>query len=289
MTRPCLPPRDLPSTPGWRAPPGSTDCHFHINGPYDRYPLDAGRSYTPPEALVPQYRRMAEILGLDRHVVVQPSVFGTDNRCTLDSLDLLGRADSRAIVVIDEGIDDAALRDMAGRGAVGVRFNAVSGNGTPLAQLDALARRLAPLGWHIQIYARGEQLIGLAPALQRLPVPVVLDHMGGVQSSRGVASPEFRALLGLLESGRAWVKLSGYRSSSQGHPYTDVAPMARALLAAAPERCVWGTDWPHPNLYGDTPMPDDGELLDRLGEWAPTEALRRQVLVENPARLYGFA
>jgi predicted TIM-barrel fold metal-dependent hydrolase len=129
----------------------------------------------------------------------------------------------------------------------------------------------------------------LAPAIGKLPVTVVLDHMAGVQSDRGVNSPEFRAAIGLMQSGQAYVKISGYRSSVKGFPYDDVAPLARGFIEASPDRCVWGSDWPHPNLYDDTHMPDDGQLLDMLGAWAPSEELRRKILVDNPARLYGFA
>jgi predicted TIM-barrel fold metal-dependent hydrolase len=267
---------------------GSTYCHFHINGPYERYPLSPGRSYSPPEAGVPAYQAMACTIGITRMVIVQPSTFGTDNRCTLDAVELLGRDNARAVVVIDDSFDEAALSQMHARGVRGVRFNAVSGNGTPLAQLETLAARVAPLRWHIQLYTHGDQIADLAPMIRKLPVTVVLDHMAGVQSDRGTASPEFRAATGLLQSGQAYVKLSGYRSSVKGYPYDDVALLARAYIEAAPDRCVWGTDWPHPNLYGTTHMPDDGQLLDLLGEWAPSDELRRKILVDNPARLYGF-
>ncbi len=277
-----LPPLDTVPQPGWRAPPLSCDCHFHIFGPYDRFPLDAGRHYDPQAATIPAYLRVADALGLQRFVIVQPSVYGTDNECSLDAAERLGRERSRVVAVVDDGITDAELRRLHERGTRGLRFNAVSGNGTPLDQLDALARRIAPLGWHLQVYCTGGQLPELGPILAALPIEVVVDHMGGVRAADGVAAPGFQALLRLLGTGRAWVKLSGYRISA-GPPFDDIAPFARALLQAAPERCLWGTDWPHPSL-GDW-MPDDGRLLDLLGEWAPDAATRR-VLVDNPARLY---
>jgi predicted TIM-barrel fold metal-dependent hydrolase len=221
-------------------------------------------------------------------VVVQPSVYGTDNAVTLDAADAIGPHRARAVVVVDEASGPAELEAMAARGARGVRFNAVSGNGSPLEGLERLAERIAPLGWHVQLYTQADAMPGLEPVLRRLPVPVVVDHMGGVKAAAGgVEHPGFRALLRLVEGG-AWAKLCGYRASS-GPPYADVAPMARALLRAAPDRCVWGTDWPHPSLHDPAEVPDDGELLDALGAWAPDEGARWAVLVDNPAHLYGFA
>lgn len=283
---PCLPPLDVVPNPSWTAPPLSCDCHFHIFGPYDRFPLDAGRHYDPPAALIPAYLRMAEALGIGRMVIVQPSVYGTDNECSLDAAERFGLDRARVVAVVDDSFDDAALRAMHARGTRGVRFNAVSGNGTPLDQLDTLARRIAPLGWHLQVYAEGHQLPDLAPRLAALPVPVVIDHMGGVRTAEGVNGAGFQALLRLLGGPRTYVKLCGYRISSAGPPFADVAPFARALLDAAPDGCLWGTDWPHPSL--STWMPEDGALFDLLGEWAPGAAERKRVLVDNPARLYGF-
>jgi predicted TIM-barrel fold metal-dependent hydrolase len=274
-------------SPRLKAPPGAIDCHFHIFGPTDRYPQSPGRSYDPVEASVEAYLAMAATLGLQRMVVVQASIYGTDNSCTLDAVDRFGRHRACAVAVVDDSFDAAALRALDRRGVRGVRFNAVSGNGTPLDQLETLARRIEPLGWHLQLYAHGAQLPELAERLLAPPVPVVIDHMGQVPTGRGLDSPEFQVLLRLLRSGRCWVKLSGYRIAANGPPYADVLAPARALIAAAPERCVWGTDWPHPHLEG-RPMPDDGLLLDLLGEWAPDPAQQRRILVDTPAALYGF-
>jgi len=282
----CEPPRP-PSRPKVKAPPGATDCHFHIFGTLERYPLSPGRSYDPVEAGIEAYLAMAATLGLQRMVVVQASIYGTDNACTLDAVERLGRDRACAVAVVDDSFDADALSALDRRGVRGVRFNAVSGNGTPLEQLETLAQRIAPLGWHLQLYAHGAQLPALAERLLRLPVPVVIDHMGQVPTSGGLDSPAFQALVRLLRSGRCWVKLSGYRIAASGPPYADVLTPARALIAAAPERCVWGTDWPHPHLEG-RPMPDDGMLLDLLGEWAPEPAQQRRILVDNPAALYGF-
>jgi predicted TIM-barrel fold metal-dependent hydrolase len=271
--------------PKQKAPPLTCDCHFHIFGPYDQFPLSAGRTYTPPPALVPEYLAMADTVGVGRMVVVQASVYGTQNEVTLDAVRLFGLHRARAIAVIDDSFDDAALRRMHDRGVRGVRFNMVSGNGTPEDQLDALARRLAPLGWHIQFYVEGEKLAEVAPRLARLPVDVVIDHAGGVKAALGSAHPQFQALLRLLDSGRAWIKVCHYRASSAGQPWDDMAPNVRALVAAAPERCVWGTDWPHPQM---DPVPEAGLLFDHFVEWVPDAALRQRVLVDNPAKLYGF-
>jgi predicted TIM-barrel fold metal-dependent hydrolase len=190
-------------------------------------------------------------------------------------------------VVVDPQIGDAELRRMDDAGVRGVRFNLVTAGGLPADALPALARRIAPLGWHLQLFIEGEQLRAMAPMLRTLPVEIVVDHMGQIMTAAGVEAPAVGALLGLLDSGRAWVKLSGYRSSSAGYPVHDVAPLARHLIGRHGERCVWGTDWPHPGFDGT--MPDDGELFDLLAQWAPDEAVRRRILVDNPAALYRFA
>lgn len=276
----------MPVTPPARkAPPLACDCHFHVFGPYDRFPLSPGRTYTPPEASVEAYLQLADTLGIERMVVVQPSIYGTDNACTLDAVERFGRARAVAVAVIDESFDQAALRRLDDAGVRGVRFNLVSGNGTPVEQLRSIARRIEPLGWHMQLYAHGTQLTELAPLLPALPVPVVLDHMGGVEAAVGTAHEQFQTLLRLLGSERVWLKLCSYRVSSVA-PWDDPAENVRLAVETAPERCVWGTDWPHANM---DPMPDAGKLLDQLHAWVPNPGLRRQVLVENPARLYRFA
>jgi predicted TIM-barrel fold metal-dependent hydrolase len=274
-----------PQPPKRKAPPLGTDCHFHIFGPFDRFPMSPGRHYTPPAALIPRYLELANTLGLQRMVVVQASIYGTQNAVTLNAIAQFGQHRARGVAVVDESFDDSVLKHLHDQGIRGVRFNLVSGNGTPQNQLETLARRIAPLGWHIQVYAEGETLLGLAPLLARLPVEVVIDHCGGVKAALGVQHPQFQALLRLLDSGRAWVKTCSYRASSAGAPWTDVAPNVKALVAAAPERCVWGTDWPHSQM---DPRPEAGILMDQLFDWVPDEAVRQKILVENPTRLYGF-
>lgn len=275
------------SDPRLKAPPGSCDCHFHIFGPYEIYPLSGGRHYTPHEALVPAYLDMAETLGLQRMVIVQASVYGTDNSVTLDAVQRFGGERARAVAVIDDSFDAIALRRLRDAGVRGVRFNLVSGNGTPVEQLAALSRKIAPLDFHLQLYCSGETLAELAPMLPGLPVPVVIDHLGGVKADLGVDHTQFQALLRLLDSGRTWVKLCSYRASARGEPWEDTAPNVKALAARAPERCLWGTDWPHSNM-GDGPFPDDGRLLDQFFEWVPDSCSQHRILVDNPANLYGF-
>jgi len=271
--------------PKQTAPALSCDCHFHIFGPFGTYPMSAERAYTPPEALVPHYQELAEIIGIQRMVVVQASIYGTDNAVTLDAIARFGPRRARGVAVIDDSFDDQALQRLHQQGIRGVRFNMVSGNGTPEDQLEALARRLAPLGWHIQIYADGPKMQEIGPLLARLPVEVVIDHCGGVKAALGTAHPQFQALLRLLDSGRAWMKVCSYRASSAGAPFTDVAPNVQALVAAAPDRCVWGTDWPHPQMI---PPPEAGVLLDQFFDWVPDATVRQKILVDNPARLYAF-
>jgi predicted TIM-barrel fold metal-dependent hydrolase len=282
----CVPANAKTHPPRHKAPPGSCDSHFHIFGPYGRFPMSASRPYTPPPASIGHYLDMAKTLGLDRRVVVQASVYGTDNRVTMDAVARFGRDTARAVVVVDEGFLPAELKELADEGAVGIRLNVVSGNGTPVEHIESLARRVASLGWHIQLYMKGPVLKQLAPRLAQLPVPLVLDHMAGVDAADGPEGAELEAALRLLETGNVWVKISGYRSSKP--PYDNLAPIARRFVAAAPERCVWGTDWPHTQFETKEQMTDDGMLLDWLFDWVPDAATREKILVTNPAALYRF-
>jgi predicted TIM-barrel fold metal-dependent hydrolase len=271
--------------PKQQAPALTCDSHFHIFGPYDKYPLSTGRTYNPPPALVPGYLAMADQLGIERMVVVQASVSGTDNAVTMDAVRQVGQHRARAVAVIDDRFTDETLHQMHEGGVRGVRFNLSSGNGTPIEQFETIAHRLAPLGWHVQVYIDGETLAEMAPALAKLPVEIVIDHCGGVKAGLGLEHPQFRALLGLLDSGRAWIKVCSYRVSSTGQPWADAAPNVKAFVARYPDRCIWGTDWPHPGM---NPSPEAGLLLDQFFEWVPDAAARQRILVDNPAKLYGF-
>ena len=286
MSEPCQPARKKTTAPQDPVPSGACDSHFHIFGPKDRYPYATERNYTPPDASVANYRKLIETLGIERQVIVQPSVYGTDNARTLDALREFGQT-CRGVVVIAPETPLAELRAMHDLGVRGVRFNAVTGGSAGVEALEAMAARIAPLGWHIQLFLRSEIYPWIEPVLKRLPVDFVIDHMGQTMTAKGVDDPGFKAVLRLIDQGHGWAKITGaYRISSNGPPYSDSAPFAKALIQAAPDRIVWGTDWPHPDVKGE--MPDDGSLLDLLSEWAPDIVLRRRILVDNPARLYGF-
>lgn len=279
------PDRD-PKPPRFQPPPGATDCHMHVFGPLAEFPYQPDRSYTPPECVLEEYGRMMDVLGLERAVMVQPSVYGFDNRCALEAMARMG-VRMRGVAVVPLDVHEGELEQLHAQGVRGVRFNLLRKGGTELAALEKLASRVAELDWHVQVNTSHEALVELAPRLARIATEVVIDHMGNNPAVAGTTAPGMRALIGLLGTGRAWVKLSGaYRLSTEGPPYADVTPLARALIAAAPERCVWASDWPHPLVEGT--MPNDGLLLDLLAEWAPDEADRRRVLVDNPTLLYRF-
>lgn len=276
-----------PRPPGFDPPAGATDAHCHVFGPADRYPYAADRSYTPPDSPLPEYISLLDTLGLDRGVIVQPSVYGTDNRATLDALRAYpGRL--RGVAVVDAGISDEELQEMHRLGVRGLRINLLFRGGVGFELAERLAERIAPLGWHLQFLIDISQSEGYAAEVARLPVDSVIDHMGHMPVDAGIDHPAFRDLLALLREGRTWVKLSGaYRISGHDRPpYDDVRPFAHALVEARPDRLVWGSDWPHPAVT--RPMPNDGALLDLLRVWAPDPQLRQRILVDNPGVLYGF-
>ncbi len=272
-------------------PPGSCDCHAHICGPIAQYDYAADRIYTPPDALLSDYRRMLGTLGVERAVLVQPSVYGTDNAVLLGALSE-GGPSMRGVAVVDPTISDAELRTLDRAGIRGVRINVVDRhtgrNVVPLDEIVPLARRIEPLGWHVELLLQVDAVPELAVVLKAIPVDVVLGHLGYVHADKGgVGSPGFQALLRVMQTGRCWAKLTGpYRISSGQGQSQDVAAMARGLAEAAPERIVWGTDWPHVMVKGQ--MPNDGDLCDLLEDWLLSKADRTRILVDNPATLYGF-
>lgn len=293
----------LAPTPATFEPPiGACDCHTHIFGPFDRYPLARERSYTPPPAPVADLITGLDRAGLDRAVIVQPSAYGTDNRRTLDAVAEHPER-LRAVVVIDGSESDATLARMHAAGARGVRLNLISAGGprgaTVAEMLTQVADRIRPLGWHIQIYTDLDVIAANAATLEALGVDIVLDHMAKVDATKGTAHPHFTILRRLLDTGRFWIKLSGtYRVSPDLYGNASVTQLARALIAANPDRMVWGTDWPHlanhsrvassePPAIDYHPI-DYGRLLSLVPAWTEDAKLTEKVLSTNPARLYGF-
>ena len=271
-----------------RPPPGACDCHMHIYGPPDRYPLAPTATIAPPLALESDYRGLQDRLGLERLVVVQPTAYGTDNACTMEAVRAFG-AHARAVVVVDRSVSDAELERLTGASARAIRFHMLAGGALPWDILEEMAARVAAFGWHVDLQLDGRTLPERMALLERLPGTLVVDHVGKFLEPVEPDHPSFLCLLRLLDSGRVWVKLSAaYEVSKAGPPlYGDVGALARALVAAAPERMVWASNWPHPLAPRDN-LPDDAGLLDLLLDWAPDAAVRDRILVDNPAALYGF-
>jgi D-galactarolactone isomerase len=267
-----------------RVPAGSCDCHIHI---FDgRYPMAAGDTRNVPDALVPDYRRLQQRLGTTRVVIVQPSTYGTDNRCTLAALNEFGAA-ARGVAVVDTTVSDAELARLAEAGIRGIRFNIARAGATTVEMMEPLSWRVHELGWHVQLHMHGDGITQIEDLLNRLPTPIVFDHLGRIPQPAGVAHPAFRVIANLLDRGAAWVKLSGaYMDTNLGPPgFADITTLAQAFIQLAPERMLWGSDWPHPSAREHV---DDALLFDLLWKWAPDSATQRMILVENPARLYGF-
>jgi predicted TIM-barrel fold metal-dependent hydrolase len=283
----CQAPNPRPRSPNVAVPSGATDTHFHIFGPSALYPYAAKREYTPPDALPAVYRHLRETLGLERVVLVQPSVYGFDNRCMVESASQLG-VPARMVVVVPFNTSDDELRKFHDGGARAVRFILAHVGGLAATGLLGLSERVKPLGWHVQCLLRPPDLIDLQSTLTRLPTDFVIDHIGLIRASEGgVGQPAFQALLCLLGTGRCWIKLTGgYRISSEDPPYRDVIPLVSALIKERPDRLLWGSDWPHVMVKGM--MPNTTDLLDLLSEWVPDGAVRKQILVDNPQALFGF-
>jgi 2-pyrone-4,6-dicarboxylate lactonase len=274
------------STP-FRLPAGATDCHSHVVGSPDRWPTIPDRRYEPEQGPLPAYIEVLAELGIARCVLVQPSIYGTDNSCQLEAMRALGAQRARGVAVVDEAVTDAELRRLDDAGMRGLRFNLKSG-GLGLDALEPVARKIAPLGWHIQLFTAAPVIAEIVPRLRTLPVPIVFDHMGGPEVGAGMAQPGFQALLALLGDGKAWVKLSGAeRLSAQPDGYDDVVPFAQALIAAAPQRALWGLDWPPSRFFKVKPQPSD--WIAQLRKYAADAPTLDRILVANPADLYRFA
>ncbi len=283
----CVPFSAGSQPPCTRLPAGACDAHIHF---YDqRFAAVPGARLLPPDASVQDYRQLQQRTGLRRAVVVTPSTYGVDNRPMLQALQALGD-DARGVAVIDGSESAGALARMHGQGVRGVRLNLSLGAGTA-DMLVPLAERIAPLGWHLQVLMAPELLCAHAEVLARLPVPIVFDHFARLSPADAGTHPAHEVVLQMLKAGRAWIKLSGGYIVSPRKSTDDPAldALARGFLAAAPRQVVWGSDWPHATASaGVQPLPDDARQLDRLAHWTADDALLRQVLVDNPARLYGF-
>jgi predicted TIM-barrel fold metal-dependent hydrolase len=294
-----------PRTPvNFEVAPGACDCHTHVFGDPKRFPMTPTRVYTPEPAPVDEMRTLHRALRMDRVVIVQPSVYGTDNACTLEAVKQLGsRARAIAVIDVETRGSDTMLADLDAAGVRGIRLNLeTSGIADPSVgsqRVRAAIDRLRGSRWHIQMNTRLSMIDAIRAQVAGAPVRFVFDHFGGAQASLGLDQPGFKSLLDLVRGGSTYVKISGaYRSSTQAPNYPDVTPFAKALVAANPQRVLWGTDWPHPDSavvagrkntdIAPLLQVDDGALLNQLPVWAPDAALRTRILVSNPAELYGF-
>jgi 2-pyrone-4,6-dicarboxylate lactonase len=289
--RDCLPPDRNPRKPKLVLPRGAIDTHVHVFEP--GYKLSAGRGYNPPDSALGDLKHLHATLGIDRVVFTQPSVYGVDNAAILNGMAALnaetaGRA--RAVVAIALDTSDDELAALDARGVRGVRLNTDNRGGMPIemSAIPDLAARIAPFGWHIEFLFPGKDIIALMPTLSAVRVPISIAHFAYQPATAGVGAPGFKALLKLMRRGNTWMKISGANrvSATDLPPYDDVKPMAQALIAAAADRIVWGTDWPHPNKY--LVNPNDGDLVDAFGDWVTDAPMRHKIMVDNPAAFYRF-
>jgi 2-pyrone-4,6-dicarboxylate lactonase len=291
----CQAPDPALRQPSWALPLGAIDTHAHICGPAEQFPYWEDRIYTPPDALLPTYRTLLKSLGLSRAVLVQPSVYAVDNSALLAAL-ATDPAHLRGVAVVDWDVSDIELERLHQAGVRGLRCNIVdlaSAKGQlPKAQLMTLAKRIAHFSWHLEFLMHANEFPDLASLLGDLPVPIVLGHFGYVNARQGILDKGFQSLISMVREGRAWVKFTGqYRISEHSYDpsqplYPDVRSFADALIQANPKQLIWGTDWPHVMVKGR--MPNDADLLNLCGDWVQDAALREQIWVANPVRLYGF-
>ena len=283
----CLAPDANPVKPKHVLPHGAWDSHCHVFGPAAEFPFAADSSYTPPDAPFETLRALHDHLGLSRGVIVQASCHGTDNRAMLDAI---ARSEGRyrGVAIVDGSETDQQLAEMDAGGIRGVRFNFVAhlGGAPDLEVFDSTVDRLADFGWHVVLHLDAQDILTYADRLTRIPVPFIIDHMGRVKAQEGIEQPSFEALQQLMENPLAWVKVCGAERVSVGRrPFHDAVPFAERLIQIAPERVLWGTDWPHPNITKD--MPNDGELVDIMFDFCTDPQLRQKLLVDNPMKLYG--
>jgi predicted TIM-barrel fold metal-dependent hydrolase len=279
------PPHPDPHRPRFKLPPGSCDAHCHVFGPAPRFPYAENRRYTPPDAPAEKLAALHRHLGISRAVLVQASAHGTDNRAMLDAI-ARDPENRRGVAMVDASIADEDLETLGSGGIRAVRYNFVRhlGGAPDYAVIRTMARRIAPLGWHLVLHVDAQDLVDHEAFLRSLDTPYVIDHMGRVAAPDGLTQRPFQCLLSLMRTPPAWVKVSGAeRVSPHDRDYADAIPFARELVAAAPDRVLWGTDWPHPNVRA---MPDDGDLVDLVPLLAPDEVTRTKLLVDNPTRLY---
>jgi 2-pyrone-4,6-dicarboxylate lactonase len=293
----CMPPDPNTRQPAFSPPANSCDTHFHIFGPPETFPFLSTHEYTPPAAPLEHYLKMTEVIGVERGIVVQPSVHGLDNSATLDAIAKSGSR-FRGVARIDDKTSKSELQRLHAGGIRGVRFNLLDrprGN-VKLDVLDRCVEHIAELGWSVDLHIDGKNLLDQEKRIRSMPLPVVIDHIARIKLAEGLHQPAFELLLDLLKTNHVWVKVSGADKicntkvmSYFGVPFVEVIPFAGAVIAAAPDRIIWGTDWPHSNNFAPGHTPNDGDLLDLLAAFAPDEQARKKILVDNPAMLYGFA
>jgi 2-pyrone-4,6-dicarboxylate lactonase len=292
----CYPPDPNTRKPKFAPPANSCDTHFHVFGPPEQFPFLSTHEYTPPAAPLEHYRKMLAVIGVERAVVVQPSVHGLDNSATLDAIKN-SNGKFRGVGRIDDQTPKDELRRLHDGGIRGVRFNLLDrprGN-VKIDVLDRCVDHAAELGWSVDLHIDMKNLLAQEQRIRKMPTSVVIDHIARVKPNEGLSQPGFQLLLELARLDHVWIKVSGADKICEtlvhsyfGLPFVEVIPYARAVIAAAPERVIWGTDWPHSNNFAPGHTPNDGDLVDLLAEFAPDEAIRRRIMVDNPAALYGY-
>jgi predicted TIM-barrel fold metal-dependent hydrolase len=292
----CYPPDPNTRKPKFTPPPNSCDTHFHVFGPPEVFPFLSTHEYTPPAAPLEHYQKMLAVIGIERAVVVQPSVHGLDNSATLDAIKQ-SKGKFRGVGRIDDKMTKEELKRLHDGGIRGVRFNLLDrprGN-VKLDVLDHCVDNIADLGWSVDLHIDMKNLLAQEKRIRNMPVPVIIDHIARVKPAEGLNQPGFQLLLELMKLKHVWTKVSGADKICEtvvhsyfGLPFVEVTPYAQAVIAAAPDRVIWGTDWPHSNNFAPGHTPNDGDLVDLLAVFAPDDTIRKKILVDNPALLYSF-